>query len=112
LLNFMLFAVGFGALVLTLFACVALYRLGRALAALEDTLVTADEAMRALVPEVHGSLASVNAITAGLNEGLHVAGHGASHLTTAVARSSGRASATLHGVRVGARSLWRNLTNH
>jgi hypothetical protein len=116
LLNFLYFARGFAALVVALFACYALYRLGRTLGKLErtlgrleETLLTADEALREVIPEVRDGLGNVNDITAGVNVALRTAGVGANRLTEVAARSSERASATLYGVRVAAGSLWRNL---
>jgi hypothetical protein len=110
LLNFLYFAGGLAAL----FACYALFRMGRALRSveatmrrLEETLITADEGLREVIPEVRDGLGNVNDITTGVNVGLRVAGTGAVRLTDAVARSSGRASAAWYGVRVAAGSLWR-----
>jgi hypothetical protein len=108
LLNFLYLAGGLAVLVVALFLCVTLYRAGRALAALEETLVTADEAIREVIPEVRDSLGNVNDITAGVNVALRTAGVGANQLTQVAARSSVRASATLYGVKVAAGSLWRN----
>jgi hypothetical protein len=106
LLNFLFLAGGLAALLIALFACYALYRLGRALARLEDTLSTADEAIREVIPEVRDGLGNVNDITAGVNVALRTAGTGAERLTVAAGRSSHRASAAVHGVRVAAGSLW------
>lgn len=110
MLNFLYFAGGLAALLVALFACYALFRLGRALARLEDTLLTADEALREVIPEVRDGLGNVNDITAGVNVVLRSAGAGANRLTEVAVRSSDRASATLYGVRVAAGSLWRNFT--
>ncbi len=110
LLNFLYFAGGLAVLVVALFLCLALYRLARTLRALEETLMTADEAIREVVPEVRDGLGNVNDITAGVNVALRTAGVGANRLTVVAARSSGSASAALYGVRVAAGSLWRNFT--
>ena len=110
MLNFLYIASGSAVLVVAVFASYALWRLGRTLARLEETLLTADEALREVVPEVRDGLGNVNDITAGVNVALRTAGVGASRLTEAAGRSTDRASATLYGVRVGAGSLWRNLT--
>jgi hypothetical protein len=103
---------GLCALLVTFALCLALLRLHRTLAVLEETLQTADEAMRELVPEVRGSLGNVNDITAALNVILRSAGLGASRLTDGIseraASSAREASATLYGVQVAARSLWRS----
>jgi hypothetical protein len=109
LLNFLYIAGGFAVLLVAVFASYALWRLGRALARLEETLLTADEALREVVPEVRDGLGNVNDITAGVNVALRTAGVGATRLTVAAGRSSDRASAALYGVRIAAGSLWRNL---
>jgi hypothetical protein len=111
-LNFLWVALGISALLVAIFVCLVLLRLNRTLAVLEETLTTADEAMREMVPEVRGSLGNVNDITAGVNVALRSAGVGASRLTDGLgerASSSARgASATLYGARVAARSLWQS----
>lgn len=109
MVNFLYVASGLAVLLVAVFACYALWRLGRALARLEETLLTADEALREVVPEVRDGLGNVNDITAGVNVALRTAGVGATRLTEAAGRSSYRASAALYGVRVAAGSLWRNL---
>jgi UDP-N-acetylenolpyruvoylglucosamine reductase len=109
--NFFFLAAGLAVLVVALFACYALYRLGRMLASLEETLTTTDEALREVVPEVRDGLDNVNDITEGVNIALRTTGVGALRLTEAAARSSQRASATLHGVRVAAGSLWRSFVS-
>lgn len=110
MLNFLYFAAGLAVLAVALFLCIALYRLARALAALEDGLVTADEAIQELTPELRNSLGSVNDIAAGVNVALRTAGEGAQRLTQVAARSWVPAQSTLYGVRVGARSLLRSFT--
>jgi hypothetical protein len=109
LLNFLYVASGFAVLLVAVFASYALWRLGRTLARLEETLMTADEALREVVPEVRDGLGNVNDITAGVNVALRTAGVGATRLTVAAGRSSDRASAAVYGVRVAAGSLWRSL---
>ena len=59
MLNFLYFAGGAAVLLMALFACYALYRLGRALARLEETLLTADDALREVIPEVRDGLGAV-----------------------------------------------------
>jgi uncharacterized protein YoxC len=112
MLNILWGVLGLCALLVTIALCLALLRLHRTLAVLEETLQTADEAMRELVPEVRGSLGNVNDITAALNVILRSAGLGATRLTDSLgerASSSARgASATLYGVQVAARSLWQS----
>ena len=111
MLNFLYLAAGFSVLAVALVLCWALLRLGRALRALEETLVTADEAIREVIPEVRDGLDNVNDITAGVNVALRTAGAGTFRLTAAAARSSERASAVLYGARVAANSLWRSFTD-
>jgi len=110
LLSFLYFAAGLAVLAVALFLCIALYRLARALAALEESLLTADEAIQELTPELRSSLGSVNDIATGVNVALRTAGEGAQRLTQVAARSWGPAQSTLYGVRVGARSLLRSFT--
>lgn len=111
MLNFLYFAGGLAALLVALFACYALYRLGRTLARLEETLLTADEAIREVIPEVRDGLGNVNDIAAGVNVAVRAAGGGAVRLTEVASRSSDRAAATAYGVRVAARSLWRSFSS-
>jgi uncharacterized protein YoxC len=112
MLNVLWAVLGLCALLVTVALCLALLRVHRTLAVMEETLQTADEAMRELVPEVRGSLGNVNDITAALNVILRSAGTGASRLTDGLgerASSSARgASATVYGIQVAARSLWRS----
>jgi hypothetical protein len=112
MLNVLWVVLGLCSLLVALVLCLVLLRLHRTLAVLEETLVTADAAMRELVPEVRGSLGNINDLTAALNVVLRSAGLGAARLTDGVgerATSSARgASATLYGVGVAARSLWRS----
>jgi hypothetical protein len=111
LLNFLYFAGGLAVLLVALFLCLALYRLARALRALEETLMTTDEAIREVVPEMRDGLGNVNDITAGVNVALRTAGDGASRLTVVAARQGPRASAAFYGLRVAAGSLWRSFTD-
>lgn len=115
MLNFLWVALGISALLVAVTICLVLLRLNRTLAVLEETLLTADEAMREVLPEVRGSLGNVNDITAGVNVALRSAGSGASRIGDGLgerASTSARsASATLYGARVAARSLWRSYTD-
>jgi hypothetical protein len=112
MLNVLWAVLGVSSLVVALVLCLVLLRMHRTLAVLEETLMTADAAMRELVPEVRGSLGNINDLTAALNVVLRSAGMGAARLTDGVgerATNSARgASATLYGVGVAARSLWRS----
>jgi hypothetical protein len=112
MLNVLWVVLGLCSLLVALVLCLVLIRLHHTLAVLEETLMTADAAMRELVPEVRGSLGNVNDLAASLNVVLRSAGMGAARLTDGVgerASSSARgASATLYGVGVAARSLWRS----
>lgn len=111
-MNLLWVVLGLSALLVAASVCLVMLRLNRTLAVLEETLQTADEAMRELVPEVRGSLGNVNDIAAGVNIAVRSASAGASRLSDGVnerASSSARgASATLYGARVAARSLWRS----
>jgi len=112
MLNVLWVVLGLCSLLVALVLCLVLLRLHRTLAVLEETLMTADAAMRELVPEVRGSLGNINDLTAALNVVLRSAGMGAARLTDGVgeraSNSAKGASATLYGVRVAARSLWRS----
>lgn len=114
MLSYMWFAFGTGALLAALGLCAALFRLRRTLGALERTLETADETMKVLVPEVHGSLGNVNDITAGVNVALRSAGTGASRVGTGLGERAGEAkkdaAAVAFGAGVGARAFLRSLT--
>lgn len=110
MLNFLYFAGGFAVLLVAAFLCFALYRLAKALRALEDTLMTSDEAIQELIPEVRDGLGNVNDIAAGVNVALRAAGQGATRLTQVAAQSSVPARSTLYGMKVGARSLLRSFT--
>ena len=110
LLNFLYLAAGLAVLAVALFLCIVLHRLARVLAALEETLMTTDEAIQEVTPELRGSLGSVNDIAGAVNVGLRAAGEGANRLTDGIARSLGPTQSTLYGVRAGARSLLRSFT--
>jgi uncharacterized protein YoxC len=111
-LNVLWVVLGVCSLLVALVLCLVLLRLHRTLAVLEETLMTADQAMRELVPEVRGSLGNVNDMTAAVNVVLRSAGMGAARLTDGVgeraSHSARDASATLHGIRVAASSLWHS----
>lgn len=111
MLDFLYLAGGIAALAVALALCYALIRLGRVLARLEASLMITDEALREVVPEVRDGLGHVNDIAAGVNVALRTAGVGAMRLTQAADRSTVRASAAVHGVRIAAGSLWRNFTH-
>lgn len=104
-------AIGLGALIVALALAVALLRLARTLAAMEDVLLTANEEMREVLPEVRGSLGNVNDITAGVNVALRTAGSGASQFGERVGDTAGEVTkdvrAGAYGVRIGLRTLFR-----
>ena len=112
MLNVLWVVLGVSSLLVALVLCLVLLRMHRTLAVLEETLMTADAAMRELVPEVRGSLGNINDLSAALNVLLRSAGTGAARITDGVgekASSSARdASAALYGVGAAARSLWRS----
>ena len=105
----MWFAIGLASLLVALALCLALLRVARTLAAMEDLLLTANEEMRETLPEVRGSLGNVNDITAGVNVALRTAGSGATRLGDQVGDLAEDASkdvrAGWYGVRVGLRTL-------
>ena len=107
-----LFVAGVVVVLVGLALCVVLLRVNRTLIAAEELLATVNEELRDTLPEVRGSIGNVNDITAGVNVALHSAGAGASRLGDElgeVADSSSRGlRATLHGVGVAGRSLWRS----
>jgi hypothetical protein len=113
LLNFLWFALGLGSLLVALCLCTVLLRLHRTLGSVEQTLETADETMRELVPEVRGSLGNVNDITAGVNLALHAGGTGANRLGASLSEKAHGAAqgagAAAHGTRVGLWTFWRSL---
>ncbi|MDQ6691989.1 MAG: DUF948 domain-containing protein [Candidatus Dormibacteraeota bacterium] len=97
-------------MILAFFLAGVLRRLTRTLRAVEELVLTTTEEMRETLPEVRQSIGHVNDITAGVNVGLRTVGSGVSGLGDRVGTSlRGPAAATaaaLHGVRVGAASLW------
>src|ERR1700730_10721679 len=99
MLNVLWVVLGLCSLLVALVLFLVLLRLHRTLAVLEETLMTADAAMRELVPEVRGSLGNINDLTAALNVVLRSAGMGAARLTDGVgergSNSARRASETL-----------------
>jgi len=97
-LSLFLFVLGVCAVLVALALCLALLRLARTLAAMEDLLLTANEEMRETLPDVRGSLENVNNITAGVNVALNVAGSGAS-------RAGDNLAAGWYGFKVGVQSL-------
>jgi hypothetical protein len=109
LLNFLWLALGIGSLLVAVFLSLALLRLIRTLAIVEETLLTADEAMKEVVPEIKGSLGNVNDITASVNVGLRTAGAGTARLGNDLgeraARSGRGLRAALFGARVTVASL-------
>jgi uncharacterized protein YoxC len=110
----MWFAFGTGALLAALALVAALLRLRRTLGALERTLITADETMRVLVPEVHSSLGNVNDITAGVNVAIRSASTGASRVGTGLGERAEEAkkdaAAAAYGAGVGVRTFLRSLS--
>ena len=110
-MNFLWLALGIGSLLVALALCVVLLRLNRTLAALEETLVTADEAMKELVPEVKASLGNVNDITATLNVGLRAAGAGTARLGVDLGERTARSRRGLKAAMFGARVAIATLLN-
>jgi hypothetical protein len=112
MLNVLWVVLGVCSILVALVLCLVLLRLHRTLAVLEETLMTADAAMRELVPEVRGSIGNVNDLAAALNVLVRSASTGAAMLTDSVGErasiSARGASATLYGVGVAARSLWHS----
>jgi hypothetical protein len=111
LLNFLWLALGIGSLLVALALCLVLLRLNRTLAVVEETLVTADEAMKELVPEVKTSLGNVNDITAAVNVGLRAAGAGTARLGLDVGERTARSGRGLKAAMFGARVAIATLLN-
>ena len=113
MLNFLWLALGIGALLIAVSLCTVLLRLHRTLGALEQTLETADESLREVIPEVRGSLGNVNDITAGVNLALRSAETGANRLGAGLNDTAHdatlEASAAAYGARIGWRTFWRSL---
>jgi hypothetical protein len=103
LLNFLWLALGIGSLLVALALCLVLLRLNRTLAAAEETLVTADEAMKELVPEIKATLGNVNDITAAVNVGLRTAGAGTARLGVGLGERTARSGRGLKAAMFGAR---------
>jgi hypothetical protein len=97
-LSLFLFVIGVCAVLVALALIVALLRLARTLAAMEELLLTANDEMQETLPQVRGSLGNVNQITAGVNVALQTAGSGAS-------KAGDRMAAGWYGFKVGLRSL-------
>jgi hypothetical protein len=109
LLSFLWLALGIGSLLVALALCLVLLRLNRTLAMVEETLMTVDEAMKELVPEIKASLGNVNDIAAAVNVGLRTAGAGTARLGVGLgertARSERGLKAMMFGARVGIATL-------
>jgi hypothetical protein len=103
LLNFLWLALGIGSLIVALALSVVLLRLNRTLAMVEETLITADEAMKELLPEVKASLGNVNDITAAVNLGLRSAGAGTARLGGDLGERASRSGRGLKAAMFGAR---------
>ncbi len=107
--SFLWIALGISALLVAVALVLVLLRLNRTLAVIELTLISADQAIQEVVPEVRASLGNVSAITGGVNVALQAAGTQADRVGGEVSqvtnRSARSAAATLYGFRVGADSL-------
>jgi hypothetical protein len=111
LLNFLWLALGIGSLLVAVFLSLALLRLIRTLAIVEETLLTADEAMKEVVPEIKGSLGNVNDITASVNVGLRTAGAGTARFGNDVGERAARSGRGLRAALFGARVTVASLLN-
>jgi hypothetical protein len=111
LLNFLWLALGIGSLLVAVFLSLALLRLMRTLAIVEETLLTADEAMKDVVPEIKGSLGNVNDITASVNVGLRTAGAGTARLGNDLGERAARSGRGLRAALFGARVTMASLLN-
>jgi hypothetical protein len=111
-LSFLWLALGIGALLVALAVCLVLLRLNRTLAVAEETLLTADEAMKELVPEIKASLGNLNDITAAVNVGLRTAGEGTARLGVGLSEQTTRSrrglKAAMYGARVAVAALLRS----
>lgn len=107
--SFLLIVAGVAIALLALFGIGVLVRASRALRALEEVLITANDEIRETLPEVREGLGNVNDIAAGVNVAMRVTGSGAQRFGgtagLAVRRLGWSVRATLYGVRVGAGSL-------
>ena len=110
----MFLAFGISALIVALVLAGVLLRLGRALAALEELVVTSTAEIRQVMPEVHQSLGNVNDIAAGVNVALRVAGGGAQdlgdRLKQGIEDATREGRAWTYGAGVAARSVWRSVS--
>ena len=97
-MSLFLFVIGVCAVLVALALTVALLRLARTLAAMEELLLTANEEMQETLPQVRGSLGNVNQIIAGVNVALQSAGTGAYKV-------GDRVAAGWYGFKIGLRSL-------
>ena len=111
MLNFLWLALGIGSLLVAVFLSLALLRLMRTLAIVEETLLTADEAMKEVVPEIKGSLGNVNDITASVNVGLRTAGAGTARLGNDLGERAARSGRGLRAALFGARVTMASLLN-
>jgi len=111
LLNFLWLALGIGSLLVAVFLSLGLLRLMRTLAIVEETLLTADEAMKEVVPEIKGSLGNVNDITASVNVGLRTAGAGTARLGNDLGDRAARSGRGLRAALFGARVTMASLLN-
>ena len=111
MLNFLWLALGIGALIVALMLCLVLLRLNRTLAVMEETLMTADEAMKELVPEVKAAIGNVNDITAAVNVGLRTAGAGTARLGVDLGERTARSGRGLKAAMFGARVAVATLMN-
>jgi hypothetical protein len=111
LLNFLWLALGIASLLVAVFLSLALLRLIRTLAIVEETLLTADEAMKEVVPEIKGSLGNVNDITASVNVGLRTAGAGTARLGNDLGERAARSRRGLRAALFGARVTVASLLN-
>ena len=103
MLSFLWLALGIGSLLVALALCLVLLRLNRTLAMMEETLMTADEAIKELVPEIKASLGNINDITAAVNVGLRTAGEGTARLGVNVGERTARTRRGLKAALFGAR---------
>ena len=103
MLNFLWLALGIGSLIVTLALSLVLLRLNRTLSMMEETLMTADLAMKELLPEVKASLSNVNDITAAVNVGLRTAGAGTARLGGDLGERATRSGRGLKAAMFGAK---------
>ena len=111
MVNFFWLALGIGSLLVALTLCLVLLRLNRTLAVVEETLMTADEAMKELVPDVKATLGNMNEITAAVNVGLRAAGSGTARLGVDLGERTARSGRGLKAAMFGARVAIATLLN-